>query len=381
MAKQFTEPKISPESLDMSENWYVWFRFFNARTGAWQQFRYKKGINRYTSKKDRLAEANALRQVLKEELEAGWSPLQEDPQEPVRFLSLEECLNTIFNIKQLTLKKKSQEAYRYITKLFKEWLTDHQLILLKADKFTANMAMQYMDYLQVKMKYSARTWNDHLIVLSTFFNAMVDREWIPANPFKKIKRKKNQIGRNHAFSSQEKELLDRLLIKKNIRLYYFKEFMYYGFIRRPELCSLQVKHIDRQNNTIIIPGEHAKNLSQESVVIPKGLEPVLDAMELHRYHPDDFVFGRSLATCSRKYGNMNHISTLHNTICRDAGIPPEKGLYSWKHTGVCAAYFATGKDIHSIMRQLRHRDLATTMIYLKSLGLVQNDVFRNAMTA
>lgn len=63
------------------------------------------------------------------------------------------------------------------------------------------------------------------------------------------------------------------------------------------------------------------------------------------------------------------------------GIDTQKGLYSWKHSGVCYYYYLTNKDIYAVMRQLRHRDLSTTMIYLKSMGLIQNDAFRNAMVA
>ena len=120
-------------------------------------------------------------------------------------------------------------------------------------------------------------------------------------------------------------------------------------------------------------------MTQESVVIPVGLEPVIAAMGLEDLPGDWYVFGRSLRPGPQRYGNPNHISQLHNTMCRELGIAEVKGLYSWKHTGVCDAYYATGKDIHSVMRQLRHRDMSTTMIYLKSLGLVQNDVFRQAM--
>jgi len=43
-------------------------------------------------------------------------------------------------------------------------------------------------------------------------------------------------------------------------------------------------------------------------------------------------------------------------------------LYSWKHSGVVAAYNA-GVDIKTIQSQCRHQSLEQTDIYLKSLGL------------
>jgi integrase len=78
---------------------------------------------------------------------------------------------------------------------------------------------------------------------------------------------------------------------------------------------------------------------------------------------------------------VNHITTRHSKFTKQLQFDQQKGLYSWKHTGVCAAYYATGKDVYALMRQLRHKELTTTMIYLKSLGLIQNDAFRNSMIA
>lgn len=71
-------------------------------------------------------------------------------------------------------------------------------------------------------------------------------------------------------------------------------------------------------------------------------------------------------------------TTRHNTITKGLGIDTEKGLYSWKHSGACAAYQVLNGDMYSLMRQLRHSELTTTQIYLKSLGLVDNAAIRKA---
>lgn len=116
-------------------------------------------------------------------------------------------------------------------------------------------------------------------------------------------------------------------------------------------------------------------------MIPDNFLPVLQEMQLHRYGPEDYVFGRKLETGPVQYKNPNWISSRHNDIVKALRIDPDKGLYSWKHTGVGCYYYATGKDVYALLRQLRHRDLKTTMIYLKSLGLIQNEAFKNARVA
>lgn len=381
---QFTEPKLSPakpKSSDMSTDWYVWFRFFDFSKGKWKQLRIKKGINQIKNYKTRLLEANALKQVIKEELQKGWNPLTGFSIETIKIYSLQTCIDFIMKIKCQTLRTKSSYAYRYITKIFTSWLKVNGLLDLNVNSFTGSHAQRYMDWLLISKNYSGRTFNDHLIVLRTFFNCFIDREWISKNPFRTVKRKTQTVGRNLAFTDQERKLLSDYLYRSDRRLWYFTQFMFHTFIRRTELTTLQVKHIDIRNSTIIIPGAMAKNNTQESVVIPIDLEPVITEMKLDQLPPDHYVFGRGLLTGALMFKNPNHISTRHNSIVKGLQINAEKGLYSWKHTGACAYYYAAGKDIHAIMRQLRHRDLNTTMIYLKSLGLVQNNAFRYARVA
>lgn len=382
--KLYTVPKLSPaepKSCDMSKDWYVWFRFFDSHSRTWKQLRYKKGINEIKNYKERLREANALRQAILEELRGGWNPLQPDQPTTIKIYSLASGIDFILKLKAATLRTKTKYAYRYIMANFKEWLDTMGMLEDGIKFFTPAMAQEYMDWLLMKKQYSGRTYNDHLIVLRTFFNCFVDRDWIQKNPFRAVKKKTQTVGRNLAYTDQERILLSNHLQMNDRRLWYFTQIMFHCFIRRTELTTIRVKHIDLVNHTIIIPGDTAKNNTQESVVIPRDLVQVLMEMQLHRHHPEDFVFGRKLETCGERYKNPNWISSRHNDIVKALGIDPEKGLYSWKHSGVCAYYYATGKDIYSVMRQLRHREMNTTMIYLKSLGLIQNEAFRTASVA
>jgi integrase/recombinase XerD len=380
--KLFTEPRLCParpESCDISKDWYVWFRFFDAHTGKWKQLRYKKGINEIKKFKERLLQANALKQVLKEELRDGWNPLTND--RVIKIYSLTEGLAYILSLKTKSIRLKTKYTYTHIIKLFKDWLISRNQDDISMRMFTPSMAQEYMDQLVVERNYSGRTHNDHLVILSTFFNCMIEREWITKNPFKAVKRMKTTIGRNLAYTETEKEKLKALLKRKDPWLYYFTQIMYYCYIRRTELLRLKVGDFDLVNHTIVIRAEVSKNKTQESVVIPEGLDALLKEMRLEHYPADHFVFGRHLYPSEIVYTNPDHVSARHNKFVRQLSLSSQKGLYSWKHSGVCAAYYATGKDIYSLMRQLRHRDLNTTSIYLKSLGLVQNDVFRKAMVA
>lgn len=380
MSRHFTEPKITPDkpnAADMGKDWFVWFRIYDPVAGRWVQKSYKKGINTFHTYRERLAEANALRAALLEELQAGWNPLEPAP--TLRPRTVISALDSLYELKAQNVRPKTRETYRHIAKLLKDWLTDQGAADMPLDSFTAVHAQQYLDQLVMTRGYAGRTHNDHLTILSTFFNAFVERSWTVQNPFKKVRKMQTTVGRNLAYSEAERLLLRDTLKREDQWMYYFTQIMYFCFIRRTELTRLRVADFDLQNHTIVIRAQASKNKTQESVVIPRGLEPVLREMGLRNYPPDHYVFGRHLFPSDRPYSNPDHISARHNKFVKRLGIDPEKGLYSWKHTGVVAAYHATGKDVYSVMRQLRHRSLETTMIYLKSMGLIQNDVFRQAM--
>lgn len=377
----WTEPKLCHHSYDLKRTWFVYFDFTDRLTLTTVRKQFRGDLHKFKTVASRKARAKELVEHWKEQLREGWNPLIKDEIHKMPFnYKVSEAFNRILSLHLPSLKQRAKETYPYVVKKFLAWVKENRYDTYMKD-FSSSMASQYMDYLITTCKYAGRTHNDHLIILKVMINAMIEREWIIKNPFKKIKPKETTIGRNLAYSDEEREKLKNLLYEKDRDMYYFSQIMYYCFIRRSELARLRIRDFDLSNHTITIPADVSKNKAQESVVIPVGLESVLKEMRLENYSKDNFIFGYKLKRSIEPYVNVNHISTRHNKFLKKLKIDPEKGLYSWKHTGVCVAYYATGKDIYSLMRQLRHRDLNTTQIYLKSLGLTSNDVFRKAMVA
>jgi len=377
----WTEPALCTYHNDLKKAWFVYFDFTDRLTLKTVRKQFRGKLHKYSTVKDRLREGKVFTEYWKEELRSGWNPFLKDGIHKMPYnYKVSEAFEKILALHISSLKQRAKETYTYINKSFLEWVKANRYDVNLKD-FSHSMASEYMDYLIKVKKYSGRTHNDHLIVLKVLINAMIEREWTIKNPFKKIKPKETTIGRNLAYTDKEREDLKNMLYKKDRDMYYFSQIMYYCFIRRSELARLRVGDLDLQNHTITIPAAVSKNKTQESVVIPVGLEAVLKEMKLARYDKNDYLFGYRLQRTQVPYANINHISTRHNKFVKQLGIDSQKGLYSWKHSGVCVAYYATGKDIYSLMRQLRHRDLNTTQIYLKSLGLTANDVFRNAMVA
>lgn len=375
----WTEPMLCTYNFDLNKNWFVYFDYTDQLTGQTIRKQFRGGINGFKKREQRFLEGNALKAYWKLQLKAGWNPFSRNRDLPMTKPLLIEAIDLIIKLKEANCSSRTMEAYRYITKLFKAWLQNNRLEKIFVMQFDIYQAQSYMDHLALKKGYTGRTYNDHLTVLSTFFNCMVDRNWIVKNPFRKIKKLEIQVGRNIAFSEDERQVLRDYLYAHDRPLYYFTQFIHYCFIRRSELTRLKIENIDFTNWMIIIPSAASKNKKQESVVIPASFVPVIKEMNLQQLSPEWFIFGRRLHPGAEQYINYNHISSRHNKIAKDLGINTQKGLYSWKHSGACAAYQVLNGDMYSLMRQLRHTELTTTQIYLKSLGLVDNTAIRNAV--
>lgn len=375
----WTEPKLCSHADDMSrKDWFIYFDVTDTSTGVTIRKQFRGTINRAAKKEERKRQGEALISYWKKELKAGWSPFDTGSL-PLEVPLAMDAFNMVLELKSASCGVRTLYCYRYAVKNFFTWLKANRIQNIKIRDLQPNHCRAYMDHLTRTKNYCGRSFNDQLVMMGTFCNCMVERDWIASNPFAKIKRLPTQVGRNIAYSEEERILLLNHLYENDREMYYFTQFIYYCFIRRSELTRLKVCDINWPSMNIIIPSSASKNKKQQSVVIPKSFVPILTEMNLQNLPGEYYIFGRKMKPGLIKYVNDNHISTRHNSAALNLGIPANKGLYSWKHTGVCELYPLLKGDMYAMMTQLRHTELTTTQIYLKSLGLKDNTSVRNAV--
>lgn len=116
-----------------------------------------------------------------------------------------------------------------------------------------------------------------------------------------------------------------------------------------------------------------------SIEIPDPFYPTVESLELEKYPPHYYLFGRNLVP-GEKSLKRNWVSIRHSKHLKELKFPHGHTLYSWKHTGNCDAYRAN-VGIYDLMRQNRHHSLEQTLKYLRSLGLEANIEFRTKAPA
>jgi integrase len=374
----YTLPKLCDYNGDITKPWFVWFDIEDD-TGQSMRKQYRGGINYYQDPKERRREGNALCSYWKKRLESGlYNPFERKggivgavPE------NITEAITQIADLKMKSLKRTSRNAYTATARMFKQWLTDRRLGKIRLHAFTQDHARAYLDYLLTDKGYNNTSYNGQRLVLHALFAAITDR-WKTVNPFTGIALLPQDIGKNLAYTEQEKRKLISYLKEHDKRMYYAVNFIYHAYIRKTELCEITVGHIDWESKTIRIDSKGAKNRLQDSVTITDGLLKIMLEMGLDMAPKEYYIFGRNLETCEFINKRPNGISDRHRELKLAAGLPDDgKAYYSWKHTGVID-YFKEIKDIYAVMRQCRHSDLKTTMIYLKSLGLNPNSEYRKA---
>lgn len=371
----YTQPKLYPETRDMKQSWFVGFRFTNPETGERKQFQFRRDINSFKTKRERINAGNAVCDTIIDMLRDGWNPFNDEIEKDQDYKPVYDLLEDLLSIKKSTLKVKSYRTYTDAKNILQRWLIKKHCKTIMPAAFTHKIARSFADHLLTELNYSGKSFNNMLGFTKTYFNMMIDRDFISENPFKKIKRVPQDIGKNHAFTKLEKKALISAMKKRHLWLYYFISFMYHGFIRRNEIIQLKISDINHES--ITIRSEISKNRKQESVTITEGLKIDLKEMNLHKYPEDWYIFGHGMRPSPSRYSKGDIITDMHRIFLRELGISKEKTLYSWKHTGVCD-YWTILKDPYALMRQLRHHDLSMTMIYLKSLGLTPNEKIMEA---
>ena len=373
--KNYSIPRLCSRNGDITKYWYVYFNYTDHLSGEKKQFRYKFGINQLKTKREREREAGSIITALHLKLQDGWNPLTDKTEEETVDMTVSQALDEMLSLKKSYITPRSYKTYYDQLNLFKKWLVIKKYDKLFVYNLTGNQALQYLDYLLKVKGYCGKTYNGHLGVMKSFFNAILEREYIKKNPFEGIKQVRQDTGKNTTYSAAEEIKLEAYMYEHERNFYYTTRFVRYCFFRRSELSKIQIKHINWENKTIIVPSDSAQSRVQDSITISKTLEKCIREMGILSLDPNMYIFGKNFIPSFDKLKRVDDFSDMQRYINRKNNIKEECTFYSWKHTGAVELYNLT-KDPYTVMRQCRHSDIKMTMIYLRSMGCGVNEQVR-----
>lgn len=239
--KLYTDPEICPKNpipADMNRPWFINLWFYDVYQAKWIQKPQKKGINKFKTFKERLAEAQALKQVLREELEKGWNPLTGEYQQPVN-----DPLAEIDKMSDMPFKKAIDFAFSKCTgspRTIINYKNSYKRIMSQAtcvsipgydkvfdfsqipiSQISKKHIRFLLDHCKQKLKWSNKGFNKHMGYYRAIVGQLQKAEIIPHNPASGIKELPvNETQKFIPYTEQEKaKIYEHLFLNSYVSLF------------------------------------------------------------------------------------------------------------------------------------------------------------------
>lgn len=357
-------------SLSLFEAWYIEYYFLDS-SGKKVKRQYRGDINKFVTVNDRLAEVRKIYNYI--EKHGDVPPKRPGSRKTYQTgvnISIYKAVNEYLQLKKTRLRLSSYRSYVSVFRDFLEYVSKNQINQVK--RFTRVEAEKYIYQLETK----ANTKNKALNVLKGFFTYIMNQEKaLKENPFDKIENFNTEAIPAVAFNKEQMQRLKTAIAKDNPQLWLFCMMIYYAFIRPGELRQLKVENIWIEESKIEIPATIAKNKKRQFVQIPTPLKELIVDSNVMKASGKFYLFGSDGIPGPGMKGK-NYFREKFNEYLRALGFSSRYKLYSWKHSGASACALA-GIPIKEIQLQLRHSNLQTTDLYLKSIGILDSHNIKN----
>lgn len=353
--------------LTRGQEWVIRYYVKDPESGKLRRIRIK--INHVGPLKERARVAREMMAGIAERLALGWNPLREGSA-PKSYQPAFEAYEAFITVKKKEAEAQSVASYRSYIKIFKEWLQEHGFDRERPICcVTRETALGFMDHLDSLQTISARTWNNYLSFMQSLHAWLVEKGFLPANPFDGIRRKPKRLTakKRRTFSEEELARLFAWLQEHNPEYLAVCLLCYGCFIRPKEIALLKCRDVDLEAQTVHVRGEIAKNDKESYRTIPDEMMSAMRRLDLS--HPDWALFGRNYGVGGdfrpgREHADHRKFAGYWSGVVRDAlGFPDQLQLYSLKDTGITRMATA-GISINLVQQQADHCNVAITSVYL-----------------
>ena len=357
----FIDYKPAVLQKGVKENWLI---VYYAKVPAQNEFkRFRKRVPPLSPTREREKYAKKMIATINQKLENGWSPFYEDNN--VKYKSLEYCAELFLKMQECEVEEgikrtDTLRSYKSFLDLFVKYLKDKKLMLKFVIEIDTFVIQNYLDYLFYDRKNSARTYNNHLKFLNTFFLWCKTKNFINANPAESIKPKAKVQKKREVLAVDIKAKV-KTLRETNFHYYVLCMLTYYCFIRRTELTKLKVSDVYLHGGYIVIDGENSKNRKTESVTIPDVFLPDL-AQHLTTANNSDYLFSTNKFKAGPTPITPKKISDEWAKFRKLHKFDSKYQFYSLKDTGI-TDLLNSGIPAIKVRDQARHYDLKITESY------------------
>lgn len=223
------------------------------------------------------------------------------------------------------------------------------------------------------------TRNNYRRLISSLISQMVNDDILEFNIVSSIPKLKTNVKKNQPFTKKQLVEIKKYLLENDKYLYTFMKFIMYALMRNVEVCRLQVKDIDLDNNLIKVT---SKTEDTSTILIIPTLKQVLIEMKLENYSNETFIFTKNQAPGqwdAKERTKVNFFSRRFDKMRKKIGdrikLNPNHNIYSSRHTTALDLFFSFKRqgltDLetkYKLMTITRHKSLSGLESYLRDIG-------------
>lgn len=350
-----------PAELRAGSDWLIVYYAKNPITEKLERQRVR--VPKIKSVTERTRFAKKMVAEINAKLLSGWSPFINAAGK--NFKGWNDALNDFENYlkKQLSdkaLRPDSCRTYFSNLKLLRDFVAEKKIKIVFALEFNRAFCWQYLDWVYMERKNSARTRNNHLIFLRLLANYFLQRGILAENPTTGIKNLPKETKKRVYIPVDVREKIKAEVIQWNNGYYCLCETIYHCLIRNSELRKMRVGFVNLQRDVIFIPKSISKNKKDEFVTIPENFKPTL-AKHIENANENDFLFSDNFYPGIKQIG-IRKIQSYWDKLRKKIGLLPEHHFYGLKDTGI-TDLFLKGIPAIKIRDQARHSSVLITELY------------------
>ena len=300
------------------------------------------------------------------------------------FFGFYEFMNTIEELKTILLEileSKQKASDKKFSEAFQIWLSWAEFNLSKKSvdiskivfkhflKFRGDLLINQINSLVVDefiiylMKRAPKGFSVYFRTVRSMFSKFVAWNFIPENPFAKIKLKR--VQRNEQKYLDEKTFYQLIELESNKVLKALFEFDFLTGLRLSEIANLTWQDVNLKENFIQIGSENFTTKSRRIRKVPlcdRAIE-ILESLKPKVFSIDkpNFIFCK---VNGFKYSN-DFISKSFKRLVRKAGLDPQIHFHVLRHS-FTTNLISKGAPIFHVSQLLGHSNIATTQIYSHS---------------
>lgn len=363
----FTKPEITnPE--DLSSRGYVSFYYDKTR----KRFYHGASVgldchpHQCTSLRTRFQELERLQYHLHRLLLAGWNPLETEEHQGVKASTLltEEFIKDLTKDMNVSVRHLDDQIFH--ARRFLKYLTQVKLQDINSIDISKDVAQNYLNQATINDNYYMIIRNR----LQGLFTIYSKKHYILVNPFIATESRNKSPQLNKAYTKAQLDVVLQTMKDTNKRLYLCGLLMYGCFLRpHEEIRNLKRRHFNQDLSRIVLaPGEN-KGRDIRITPVPSYVKNALIEYGLNAIALNKFLFTISKGVVVNEDYFSNAWKKVKKQLLAKHLIEEDHTLYSIRHTAAINLFNKT-QNLAKLSQVMGHKDVAVTITYLRSLGIL-----------